>query len=979
MSDTSRSVFMHDPLTPGSVIGRFTIVKPLGRGGGGEVYEARADDTTERIALKLLRRQYAEQHPEQAIAFHREFCRLQQLQHPRIIQVYERGGDPLGFYYTMELLTGSDLRELAPLPWRRACELLRDVALSLAIIHSRHLVHRDVSSGNVRCTEDGRAKLLDFGATVTAGVATNAVGTPQCMPPEALRREPLDARTDIYGLGALAYWLLTGRHAYPARSFAQLELAWKSMPMPPSAHAPDVPEALDRLVISALSLHANARPASAMEVINRLEAIAGLETLEPSEAAKASFVSPALVGRAAEVDLIAEHIRAAQKGLGGSIILEGDAGIGRSRLLGHLVLEAAGTDVVVLHASAVAARKPYGVLHALSEELMRTAPDLARAAAGGNLTILEQLLEPSSGASAHALSPAERRHQLGPAFYELMLGVSSRVTVIVLVDDLHACDEPSAATLAALALSAKAKNLLFFATRETGARVEAPHAVQALSRIATRIQLQPLSRDDTEALIRSVLGTVPDLKRVADWVYDIGQGNPAQTVESIQCLVDRSIVRYTDGAWTLPQRLDNADLPSDIAQAFEQRLEQLSVPAQRVLEAMAVHGRPMELADVLLLADLEAAADEREPTLFAALDELLAAHVLRLEGDTYRFRHRVLADAVGRRITPELRNALHLHLGNSLVRQFNGAPLDADMDPTSVYKRQLGAYHLLLGGDEERALELALPLYEAVEKVGHIPIWEGNEWYVDGGLRSLETATRLNKSPWMKLRISTSLVMCGIHVDHHLIRFADAALQRLSEDAGLAHLERFANEPDPAKRIRKAIATAASAFEATPEADRGLHPIPAISMLVRCGVSAASICSHTFEVDRMLQFGALLRPLTHLAPSLETWLDYISAMAERCRGRVDREIELRGKVLQGLEQKELVTTEEVRIHIRGFTLYALGQIEARRAVSLCAAGRYIRRRSGGPAHRRIRQLERPQFRMVSDRREPFHRDHANGQ
>ena len=920
MSESNRSRSVYDPLPPGSVVGRFTIVRQLGRGGGGEVYEAWAGDPSERVALKLLRREHAEQQPEQAIAFQREFCRLQQLKHPRIIEVYERGADPVGFYYTMELLTGSDLRALAPLPWRRACELLRDVALSLAIIHSRRLVHRDVSSGNVRCTEDGRAKLLDFGATITAGVATNAIGTPQCMPPEALRREPLDARTDIYGLGALGYWLLAGQHAYPARNFAQLELAWKSAPMPPSAYTGDVPEALDHLVMSALSLKANGRPTSAMEVINRLEAIAGLESLEPAEAAKASFVSPALMGRTAEIELIAQHIRSAVRGLGGSVIIEGEAGIGRSRLLGHLVLEAAGTDVVVLHASAVAAHRPHGVVAALSEELVRTAPELAGGGAGSGATVLDLLSE-------QGLAHVERRQQIGDAFHELLLGASARATVILLVDDLHACDEASAAAIAALALSARAKNLLLVATRESGVRVEAPHAVQALSRVATRIRLQPLNRSDTEGLIQSILGDVPDLKRVADWIYDIGQGNPAQTVELIQCLIDRSIVRYSDGAWTLPGRLDHAELPSDIAQAFEQRLEQLSLPARRVLETMAVHARPMDLGEVLLLTDVDAAAGERESTLFAAVDELLAAHVLRLESEAYRFCHPVLADAVGRSVTPERRKSLHLHLGNSLLGRFEAKP-PREEDIVSMHKRMMGTYHLLLGGEEERSLALALPQYEAVDKVGHVPIWEGNEWYVDGGLRSLDTATRFNKPPWVKLHIWTSLVMCGIHVDHRLIRFAEPALSRLREDSGLVYLERFADEPDPAKRMRKAIGTAVATFDKTPEADRGLHPIPAIANFVRCTVSAAAICSHTFEVDRMLAFRAELEPLLHLAPPLVTWLDYISSMAERCRGRIDRETELRFKVLSGLEQKELVTTTEVRIHVRGFTLYALGQMEA---------------------------------------------------
>jgi hypothetical protein len=929
MSGGYRAASVSEPLAVGSVVGRYTIVRLLGRGGGGEVYEARSAVAPERVALKILRHEAAK-HPEHAIAFQREFCRLEQLKHPRIIDVYERGGDPSGLYYTMELLTGSDLRAMAPLPFRRACELLRDVAMSLAIIHSRRLVHRDVSAGNVRCTEDGRAKLLDFGATVTAGVATNAVGTPQCMPPEALRREPLDARTDIYGLGALAYWLLTGRHAYSARTFAQLELAWRSPPRPPSAHAPDVPDALDRLVMSALSLDANARPASAMEVINRLEAIADLDPLEPAEAAKASFVSPALVGRAAEVQLIGELIRAALERQGGSVIIEGESGIGRSRLLGHLVLEAAGSDVVVMHASGLdSARRPFGVLSSLSAELLRAAPDLGRATAGEDSEILASIVGGlGADAPAQVVSITEHRDRLTRAFHEWLLRVSAQKSLVLLVDDLHVCDEPSAAVLAMLSLSAKSSNLLVVATRESGARVEAPQPVQALARSATRIRLHPLSRDDTESLIRSVLGSVPDLKHLADWVYDVGHGNPAQAVELIQCLVDRGVVRYVDGAWTVPGKLDGTELPSDIAQAFEQRLAQLTEPSRQLVEAMAVYARPMQVDDILLLAVPGVGGEQRESVLFNALDELLAAHVLNLEGETYRFRHRALGSAVHRALTPERRKFLHQHFGDTLLARFGGGPLDASADMAAVYKTTLASYHLALAGDDERALEVALPMFEFVEQVGHIPIWEGNEWYVDGDLRILDAAHRCAKPPWVMLRIWSSLLACGIHLDHRLIRYAEPALRQLTKDSGLAELHRFCDEPDPAKRIRKAIGAAAQAHAQTPEADRGLEPIKAIGELLRCAVSAAAICSHTFDVGRMIELRTLLAPLVDLSPALEAWLHYIDAMVERCRGRLDRESELRVRVLEWIERKELRMTDDVRVHMRGFTLYAVGQLEA---------------------------------------------------
>ena len=92
------------------------------------------------------------------------------------------------------------------------------MASSLAILHSRGLLHRDVSARNVRCTADGRAKLIDFGAMTAMGVAKDVVGTPPFMAPEALQMQTLDARADLFALGALAYYVLTGRHAYPART-----------------------------------------------------------------------------------------------------------------------------------------------------------------------------------------------------------------------------------------------------------------------------------------------------------------------------------------------------------------------------------------------------------------------------------------------------------------------------------------------------------------------------------------------------------------------------------------------------------------------------------------------------------------------------------------------------------------------------------------------------------------------------------------
>jgi serine/threonine protein kinase len=127
----------------------------------------------------------------------REYHTLVRLKHPRIIEVYDYGVNADGPYYTMELLSGRDLQELAPLSATEVCSHLRDVASSLALLHAQGLLHRDVSPRNVRLTADGRTKLIDFGALTPFGIASVVVGSPICMAPELLRRMPLDQRVFV--------------------------------------------------------------------------------------------------------------------------------------------------------------------------------------------------------------------------------------------------------------------------------------------------------------------------------------------------------------------------------------------------------------------------------------------------------------------------------------------------------------------------------------------------------------------------------------------------------------------------------------------------------------------------------------------------------------------------------------------------------------------------------------------------------------
>src|ERR1700677_364974 len=362
------------------VANRYVVEEELASGGMGIVYRVHDRSTGEKRALKRLKSD-ATAHRYLVEAFEREYQVLAGIDHPRIIRVYDYAVDTVGPYYTMELLQGQDMRHAAPLPYRLACRCLRDVATSLALLHARRLLHRDLSPRNVRVTSDGHCKLIDFWALSSFGNLSLVVGTAPAIPPEALSGAPLDQRSDLYSLGALAYWMFTGTHASPAHRFEELETFWKTPPAPPSTLAPDLPPQLDELVLSLLSLDPRARPASAAEVISRLNTVADLAAEDADDVerlAESFLLTPRFVGRSEALDHVRRSIEALSQGRGGALRIKAVAGMGRTRLLEEIGVRAqvAGAGVVRVDASTY--RDWSGTARALPLRLLDSQPRVAR-------------------------------------------------------------------------------------------------------------------------------------------------------------------------------------------------------------------------------------------------------------------------------------------------------------------------------------------------------------------------------------------------------------------------------------------------------------------------------------------------------------------------------------------------------------------------------------------------------------------------
>ncbi len=311
-----RQEMLRDEAREARRLGQYRLGQRLGAGGMGEVYLAEHLLLRRACAIKLIRPEHAGDR-RTLLRFAREVQATATLTHPNTIQVFDYGHTQDGtFYYVMEYLEGLTLDELVqkygPLPPARTVCLLRQVCMALREAHAIGLIHRDIKPGNVMVCERGGmadvAKLLDFGlvrgrvpevaALAEPGRAdpedptltqVGAIsGTPAYMSPEQTAGQAtLDARSDIYSVGALAYFLLTGQPPFAGRSTVQVLAAHRDEAPPLlTKHQPDVPADLQEVVLRCLAKDPAARFPDAPSLDTALAACTGVAAWTEQEAAQ---------------------------------------------------------------------------------------------------------------------------------------------------------------------------------------------------------------------------------------------------------------------------------------------------------------------------------------------------------------------------------------------------------------------------------------------------------------------------------------------------------------------------------------------------------------------------------------------------------------------------------------------------------------------------------------------------------------------
>jgi len=248
------------------VIGKYPVVREIGRGGTSRVFLARDPFAERDVAIKVL--QFAQgANPETERMVHKAFVAeaslAGKLNHPHIVDIYDAVVDPDRSYLVMEYVPGGTLDAHARpgnlLPLVKVVEIIFKCIRALEYAFQHGIIHRDIKPGNVLLSEDGETKVGDFGASFQQRLddrttQLKGVGSPAYMSPEQLRMEKLSHQTDIYSLGVTMFRLLTGRLPYEAGSHVALTYAILNTPPPkPSSFRPDLPALLDAIVMKAIA------------------------------------------------------------------------------------------------------------------------------------------------------------------------------------------------------------------------------------------------------------------------------------------------------------------------------------------------------------------------------------------------------------------------------------------------------------------------------------------------------------------------------------------------------------------------------------------------------------------------------------------------------------------------------------------------------------------------------------------------------
>lgn len=682
------------------VAGRYRIVRLLGRGGYGEVYEVcDTRHADRRVALKLHRLRRISRGALDALKS--EFALLSTLTHPNLAQVHDFAYIENEYaFFTQTLIEGVPLARLRLDPTSElGADLLAQLCRALDYLHSRGIVHGDVKPGNILIDEDeDRLVLLDFGVSRALGASMGArvVGSPPYMAPELITGGAADGRTDLYALGVTLYQMVSGHVPFRGTStqvmMAQVENEPPDLP-------PSVPLPVQALIARLIAKDPEQRPHQASEVIEALSRIAKVElTIDTQQTLASHVLSAPLVGREEELKVLLERALA-HRPQDPPVMLVGPGGSGKSRLVREvrqraqlrgkawLQVQAPRSNESLMVALARALLGPRQISALEDEERI----ELARA--------LPELRRPRERIAVPMDPDQARRRRIGILVSVLRQRFAAQPGVLA-IEDLHWASERDRdilGTLIGRAREAGAPCFFLIATRPG-----LPESVQEHlgAELLPCVDLSPAA---SRSLVESIFG---DASVIDD--TDLGarirrEPSPALWLqESLRLAIEEGAVVRTEGRFEVPGALDA--LP--IGDVLASRVKQLPRDAKTVALASAVLAQAAASSELCKVAGLKphrASGALAELVHRGIVERLTAGHRRARYAMHDRYADVVLAALPERRVRAARRRAGRM-LARRDKKDFRGLSRAAD--------------ELAAAGDTERALKTYVRASDLAEQAG---------------------------------------------------------------------------------------------------------------------------------------------------------------------------------------------------------------------------------------------------------------------
>ena len=666
-------------LEPGDVVdGRYHVEKLLGTGGTARVWLAQDAVEGRRVALKEIQAIPSSRPDgveESTLMVRREFFAMKRLRHPFTPKVYDCGVLPSGNrYITMETVDGVDLNarvRKCPLTSDEAFDLLMRIAQTLAFIHARLFVHCDIKADNIRLLPSHDIKLMDFGLMHQLGTPTGGRlwGTVAYIAPEWLIGSAIDGRADLYSLGVLGFFAVTGQYPFHGTSVTEILRAHRDQEPPaPSSLVASIDPQLEGILLRLLAKDPAERFLTANALMVALAKASNAAAFEEPIGSRASYLHVAnVVGRRHESARLIDALHAAQRGEARAVFIAAPAGTGKSRLLSELDLHAKLADVTVAfgqcHAEGLAPLTP--LKHALRLLLPITPADLLECVAEP----LAPLLESEYASPASSSRPMTGGKVIVFEALARWLTELAKVRPFLLCfEDLHWADDATIEHVNVIIRALHGTRGLVCGTLRSDELTLSPLYHTVFAGAAEILNVRPLSHGHLCELVSLALPGFDVPEAFIDNLYAKTCGNVFFATECLRALVEQGALSRPGGQWHANADLGTIALPSSIGDVIRLRLSTLSQDQLEFLRRIAPAGRVLDMTLV------RAAVELSEEKLFLSLEEAVERQFLQYADGTYHFTHDTVHETIYAATPPTEQRAHHGRIADYLDRTVGATP-----------------------------------------------------------------------------------------------------------------------------------------------------------------------------------------------------------------------------------------------------------------------------------------------------------------